>query len=51
MMSILPAACLSFLTLGSLSVFGVPENYLPAISLVAVFITLTLIMVLVRAGP
>lgn len=51
MMSMVPAACLSFLTLGSLSVYGPPENFLLTLSGLAVFISLILIVAFVRAKP
>jgi hypothetical protein len=40
------AACLSFLTLGSVSAYGIPENYLVTLSTLTIIITVILIMVL-----
>jgi hypothetical protein len=45
------AACLSFLTLGSVSVYGIPENYLVTLSTLTIIITVILIMVLWRSKP
>jgi hypothetical protein len=48
---VIPAACLSFLTLGSLSIYGIPEHYSLALAAAALTFTLTLIMVFWRAKP
>jgi hypothetical protein len=49
--SIFPAACLSLLTLVSLSISGRPENYPMTLAIFTVFITLIFIVALIRARP
>ena len=47
--SIIPAACLSFLTLGSVSLYGAPGDLtLPFITLIAIFILTPVIVLLHR---
>ena len=48
---ILPAACLSFLTLGSLSIYGIPEHYSLTLAAAAFTFTVGMIMVYWRAKP
>jgi hypothetical protein len=49
--SIIPAACLSFLTLGSVSLYGAPGDLnLPVIILIAAFILTPAIVLLHRNG-
>jgi uncharacterized membrane protein len=42
----IPAACLSFLTLWSLSIYRTPDNYLVTLSVLTMVITVVLILVL-----
>ena len=48
---IIPAACLSFLTLGSLSMYGIPEHYSLALATAAFTFTIGMITVFWRAKP
>jgi hypothetical protein len=47
----IPATCLSFLTLGSLSIYGTPDNYVLTLLSMTIIITSILIMVLWRSKP
>ena len=50
-LGVIPAACLSFLTLGSLSVYGIPAHYSLTLAASLLAFTLITIMVLWRAKP
>ena len=48
--AVVPAACLSFLTLGSISIYGIPGDFLlPALFLIAIC-TLTTVIVFLRVN-
>lgn len=50
-MALVPAACLSLLTLVNLSAYGRPEDFPLTLAILVVVITTTLVMALVRAKP
>jgi len=48
--AVVPAACLSLLTIGSVSIYGIPGDFcLPALFLIAIC-TLTLVIVFLRVN-
>ena len=45
------AACYSFLALGSLSIYGIPNNYLVTLSALTIVICVVMTLVLCRTIP